>query len=49
VTRFLRSSEGWPYLLAPLIPIAIGLDIAGASATAILFTSGIGIIPTCLF
>ena len=24
--RFLLSAEGWPYLLVPLIPIAVVLD-----------------------
>jgi Ca2+:H+ antiporter len=44
--RFLFSSNGWPYLLVPFIPIAIALDVAGASATAIFFTSALGVIPT---
>jgi len=28
---FLRSSQGWPYLLVPFIPIAIALDLAHAA------------------
>src|SRR3954454_3451064 len=43
---FLTSGEGWPYLLVPLIPLAIILDIAGASAIAIFFISAGGVIPT---
>ena len=31
---FLRSPYGWPYLLVPLIPVAVALDLAGASARA---------------
>ena len=46
MSRFLRSSEGWIYLLGLFIPLAIGLEIANASATAIFFTSAIGVIPT---
>jgi Ca2+:H+ antiporter len=44
--RFLLSGEGWPYLLVPFIPLAIVLDVAAAPATAIFFTSAIGVIPT---
>src|SRR3954452_10064942 len=43
---FLTSGEGWPYLLVPFIPIAIVLDVVGASATAIFATSAAGVIPT---
>jgi Ca2+:H+ antiporter len=43
---FLTSGEGWPYLLVPLIPLAIVLDVAGASAIAIFFVSAGGVIPT---
>jgi Ca2+:H+ antiporter len=46
MSTFLRSGQGWPYLLVPFIPIAIVLDIAGAPATAIFFTSAAGVIPT---
>jgi Ca2+:H+ antiporter len=38
--------EGWPYLLTPLIPVAIVLDLANASADLIFVTSALGIIPT---
>jgi Ca2+:H+ antiporter len=43
---FLTSGEGWPYLLVPFIPIAVVLDVVGASPTAIFFTSALGVIPT---
>jgi Ca2+:H+ antiporter len=44
--RFLRSAQGWPYLLTPFIPLAIVLDLAGASAGLIFVVSALGIIPT---
>ena len=44
--RFFLSPAGWPYLLTPLIPIAVALDIAGASAGLVFATSAIGIVPT---
>jgi Ca2+:H+ antiporter len=43
---FLTSGEGWPYLLVPLIPLAIILDVAGADPIAIFFVSAGGVIPT---
>jgi len=43
---FLFSGEGWPYFLVPLIPLAIVLDIIGASPIAIFFVSAGGVIPT---
>src|SRR5206468_3467414 len=46
MSSFLRSGQGWPYLLVPFIPIAIVLDLAGASPTAIFCTSAAGVIPT---
>jgi Ca2+:H+ antiporter len=46
VRRFLFSGDGWPYLLAPFIPIAIALDLAGASASLVFATSALGVIPT---
>jgi Ca2+:H+ antiporter len=45
-TAFLFTPLGWPYLLVPFIPVAIGLDIAHASAAVIFFTAALGIIPT---
>jgi Ca2+:H+ antiporter len=43
---FLRSPSGWPYLLAPLIPIAVALDVGDASAGLVFVTAALGIIPT---
>src|SRR4051812_18151873 len=43
---FLTSGQGWPYLLVPFIPIAVGLEVAHASATLIFFASAAGVIPT---
>ena len=43
---FLRTPQGYPYLLAPLIPIAVALDLAGAPATVVFAVSALGIIPT---
>jgi Ca2+:H+ antiporter len=43
---FLRTAQGWPYLLTPFIPLAIVLDVAGASAGLIFFIAALGIIPT---
>jgi Ca2+:H+ antiporter len=43
---FLRTPQGWPYLLAPLIPIAVALDLAGAPATVVFAASALGIVPT---
>ena len=42
----LRSPDGWPYLLVPLIPVAIVLEIAGAEATIVFAVSALGIVPT---
>jgi Ca2+:H+ antiporter len=43
---FFRTPNGWPYLLTPLIPFAVALELAGASAGLIFATSALGIIPT---
>ncbi|MCW3001418.1 MAG: cax [Conexibacter sp.] len=43
---FLTSGEGWPYLLVPLIPLAVILDVLGADPIAIFFVSAGGVIPT---
>src|SRR3954453_14047968 len=37
---------GWPYLLTPLIPVAVLLEVLGAPATVVFATSALGIIPT---
>jgi Ca2+:H+ antiporter len=44
--RFLLSGDGWPYLLVPLIPVAIWLELTHASATLIFFAAALGVIPT---
>ena len=43
---FLFSPQGWPYLLTPFIPAAVGLELAHASAGLIFFVAALGIIPT---
>jgi len=43
---FLRTAQGYPYVLVPLIPIAVVLDLAGASAVIVFAASALGIIPT---
>ena len=43
---FFRTAHGWPYLLTPLIPIAVALELTHASATVIFAASALGIIPT---
>ncbi|HEY8083896.1 MAG TPA: calcium/proton exchanger [Solirubrobacterales bacterium] len=43
---FFRTPAGWPYLLVPLIPLAVALDLAGSSATIVFAASALGIIPT---
>ena len=44
--RFLFSSQGWPYLLVPFIPIAIVLELVHAGAVITFFASALGVIPT---
>ncbi|TMK56415.1 MAG: calcium/proton exchanger [Actinobacteria bacterium] len=43
---FFRSAYGWPYLLAPLIPVAVALELIHAPATVVFAISALGIIPT---
>ncbi len=43
---FLRTAHGWPYLLTPLIPAAVVLDLAGSSAGLVFVISALGIVPT---
>ena len=43
---FFRSPMGWPYLLTPLIPIAVVLEVIGSPATVVFAASALGIIPT---
>jgi Ca2+:H+ antiporter len=44
--RFLLSSQGWPYLLVPFIPIAIACELLHAGAVVTFFASALGVIPT---
>jgi Ca2+:H+ antiporter len=44
--RWLVGPEGWPYILAPLIPIALVLEFAHASHVAIFTAAALGIVPT---
>jgi Ca2+:H+ antiporter len=44
--RFLLTAQGWPYLLTPFIPAAVGLELAHASASVIFFVAALGIVPT---
>jgi Ca2+:H+ antiporter len=43
---FLRTPDGWPYLLVPLIPAAIILELANVEATVVFAASALGIVPT---
>src|ERR687897_2192924 len=43
---FLLTGEGWPYLLGPLIPVAIVLEFLHADAVAVVAASALGVIPT---
>ncbi|MDX6604110.1 MAG: Ca2+:H+ antiporter [Solirubrobacterales bacterium] len=43
---FFRTPLGWPYLLTPLIPVAVLLDVFGATATIVFVVSALGIVPT---
>src|SRR5215203_2297209 len=43
---FLLTGEGWPYLLVPLIPVAIVLVFLHADAVAVFAASALGVIPT---
>ena len=43
---FLLTGEGWPYLLVPLIPVAVVLEFTHAGATWVFLASAVGVIPT---
>src|SRR3954451_15677603 len=43
---FLLTGEGWPYLLVPLIPVAVVLELTHAGAVPVFFASALGVIPT---
>ena len=42
---FLFTGEGWPYLLAPLIPVAVALELLHAPPAVVFFCSALGVIP----
>jgi Ca2+:H+ antiporter len=42
---FMLDAQGWPYLLTPLIPIAIALELTHAGDVPIFITSALGVIP----
>ncbi len=44
--KFLRSANGWPYLLTPFIPIAVLLEVVHASSGLVFGAAAIGIVPT---
>jgi Ca2+:H+ antiporter len=44
-SRRLLGPDTWPYLLSPLIPAAVLVDLLGASATVIFFVSAVALIP----
>jgi Ca2+:H+ antiporter len=43
---FLGTALGWPYLLTPLIPVAVLLDILNVAPTIIFAVSALAIVPT---
>ncbi len=43
---FLKTPSGWPYLLAPFIPIAIVFRFIDAGSGLIFFSAALGVIPT---
>ena len=44
--RWLLGPEGWPYIFAPLIPLALVFEFTHASATLIFVSAALGIVPT---
>ena len=40
------TGEGWPYLLVPLIPVAVALELVHAAPTWVFLASALGVIPT---
>ena len=46
--RFLFTGEGWPYLLVPLIPVAVVLELVHAAPTWVFLASALGVIPTAM-
>ena len=39
------GADTWPYLLSPLIPAAVVLELVGASAVVVFFVSAVALIP----
>ena len=44
--HYLLTGEGWPYLLVPLIPVAVVLELLHAAPTWVFLASALGVIPT---
>src|SRR5919202_2419334 len=44
--ELLFSRDGWPYLLLPLIPVAVVLEVVHAGPALIFFASALGVVPT---
>src|SRR5215210_1713758 len=44
-TRRLFTADMWPYLLTPMIPVAVVLELAHANDVAIFATSALGVVP----
>src|ERR687886_519633 len=44
--ELLFSRDGWPYLLVPLIPVAVVLEVLHAGPALIFFASAFGVVPT---
>src|SRR3954454_10311255 len=43
--RRIFGADSWPYLLAPLIPAAVLVDLLDAPAAAVFFVSAVALIP----
>jgi Ca2+:H+ antiporter len=43
--RRIFGADSWPYLLSPLIPAAVLVDLLDAPATAVFFVSAVALIP----
>jgi Ca2+:H+ antiporter len=43
--RWLIGTDGWPYLLAPLIPVALAAELTHASDVFIFITSALAVVP----
>src|SRR4051812_14486519 len=43
--RRLFGADSWPYLLSPLIPAAVIVDLTGAPATVVFFAAAVALIP----